>query len=164
MTRSRGELVREIHEEQEIWRSIVSEVGRDRMDEPGPMGAWTFRDLAGHLAGWRNRRLAQLEARARGAADPPPAWSPELDDDDAINAWIRRRDEGRTTDDLVADYDRSFDRLAAVIEALPEDMIRDPHAFGWLEGGSVLEAEWFSHLHDEHEPAIREWLATRPRT
>src|SRR4051812_34915212 len=48
------------------WQELVSEVARDRMNEPGPMGDWTFKDLAGHLAGWRNYRIAQFEAVARG--------------------------------------------------------------------------------------------------
>jgi hypothetical protein len=163
VAQSRDELVRQIREDQQAWRSIVDDVGRDRMDEPGPMGAWTFGDLAGHLAGWRNRRLAQLEARITGSPQPPAPWPPELEDDDSINDWIKKRDEGRTAEDLVADYDRSYDRLAAAVQALPDDVIRDPQAFGSLDGTSVLEMDWFGHLRDEHEPAIRAWLASRPR-
>lgn len=36
--------------------------------QPGPIGEWTFGELAGHLLGWRNRTLARLEAAA--AASP----------------------------------------------------------------------------------------------
>ena len=27
------------------------------MTEPGPMGEWTFKDLAAHLLGWRERTI-----------------------------------------------------------------------------------------------------------
>ena len=52
-----------IEREYAAWRALVEEVGRNRMNEPGPMGEWTFGDRAGHLLGWRNRTIARLEAR-----------------------------------------------------------------------------------------------------
>jgi uncharacterized protein (TIGR03083 family) len=161
MTKTREQVLDEIRREQAAWRTLVDEVGRDRMDEPGPMGVWTFRDLVGHLAGWRNRRLGLLEAKVRGEPDPGPPWPPGLDDDDRINAWIREHDAGRTTNDLLADYDRSFDRLAAVFRDLPDEVLSDRNAFSWMEGTAPIDGDWFAHLHDEHEPSIRAWLAER---
>ncbi len=49
-----------IDAEREIWRQLVAEVGDDRMEEPGPMGAWTFKDLAAHLTGWRQHSIARI--------------------------------------------------------------------------------------------------------
>jgi hypothetical protein len=161
MATTRRQLIDQIGAERQIWRSLVDEVGRDRMDEPGPMGSWTFKDLVSHLAGWRNRRLDQLEAAVRGTPNPPTPWPAELDDDDSINEWIRRRDEHRTVDDLLADYDRSFDRLTAVFTALRDDVLTDPGYFPWMEGVPAIEGDYFGHLHDEHEPSIRAWLASR---
>ena len=46
--------------------------------------------------------------------------------------------------------------------ALPEDVVGDPDAFGWLGGESLAETDLFGHLHDEHLPSIRDWLAARP--
>src|SRR5919201_1911286 len=97
MARSdRKELIADIQREQHAWREIVAEVGRDRMNEPGPMGEWTFKDLASHLAGWRGRTIARLEAAANGRPEPPTPWPAELKDDDSINAWIRERDRQRS--------------------------------------------------------------------
>jgi hypothetical protein len=31
-----------------------------------------------------------------------------------------------------------------------------------MEGESLAETDLFGHLHDEHMPSIRAWLATRP--
>src|SRR5262245_32043991 len=115
VTKTRAQLLQEIHDEQRLWRDLVAEVGRDRMDQPGPMGEWTFKDLASHLAGWRNRTLARLEAAAAGLPEPLAPWPSELKDDDPINEWIRERDRARSLDDVLADYDHSFDRLAAVV-------------------------------------------------
>lgn len=155
-----------IRADQRFWRGLVAEVGRDRMAEPGPMGEWTFRDLAAHLAAWRNVRIPQIEAVARGEAPPPPPWPTELDDDDdieAVNDWLQARDLDRPLDDVLDDYDRSFERLAAAIEALPETVAADPNAFEFTGGTPIVEGDFTEHLHEEHLPGIRAWLAHRER-
>src|SRR5215210_223415 len=159
---SRDEMIEQTHAEQRGWRALVDAVGRDRMNEPGPMGAWTFKDVAGHLAGWRNRRVAQLEAVGRREPPPPDPWPAELEDDDRINDWIRERDSTRSLDDVLADYDGSFDRLAAAISALPDDVLRNAGSLPGVDE-PLLEVDWFSHLRDEHEPAIRAWLERSAR-
>jgi hypothetical protein len=158
---TKAELAAAIRADRAVWRSLVAEVGRDRMDEPGPMGEWTFGDLAGHLAGWRNRRSALLEAAAGGEPKPSSPWPAEFQDNDSINDWIREHDRDRSAEDLVADYDRSFERLAAAIEALPEAMLSDPQAFAWTGGEPLVEGDFTSHLHEEHLPAVRAWLTGR---
>jgi len=154
-----AELAATIRADRATWRALVAEVGRDRMNEPGPMGEWTFGDLAGHLAGWRNWRSTLFEAAARGEPEPPSPWPAELEEDDDINDWIHAHDRDRSADDLVADYDGSFERLAAAIEAVPEAMLSDPKAFAWTGGEPFLNGDPTSHLHDEHLPAVRAWLA-----
>lgn len=164
MASEREALVERIRAEQEFWRGLVAEVGRDRMNEPGPMGEWTFKDLAAHLAGWRNRTISRLEAALARQPDPPPPWPVELDDDDSVNAWIREQSLNRSLDDLLADYDGSFDRLAEGVAALPERALTEPGYFRWLEGEesrALVDVDFTSHLHDEHLPSIRAWLARR---
>jgi len=157
----RKSLLERIRREQGLWRDLVRDVGRERMNEPGPMGAWTFQDLVSHLAGWRNRTLSRLEAAANGRAEPPAPWPAEMKDDDTINAWIREHDRARSLDDVLSDYDRSFDRLVAIATALPDDALTTPGRFGWMGDVALVDAPLFGHLHDEHEPAIRAWLASR---
>jgi hypothetical protein len=157
--RTKSETIAAIRADRLFWRSLVDEVGRHRMGEPGPMGDWTFRDLAAHLAGWRNYRIAQFEAAARGEPLPAAPWPPELDDDDGINAWIHDAGAGRSLDDVLADYDSTFDRLADGLESLPEEVLADPNAFPWTDGEPVLDLDFLRHLHEEHLPSIRMWLA-----
>ena len=156
--RTQVEAAARIRADRETWRSLVADVGPERMDEPGPMGDWSFREMAGHLAGWRNHRIAQLEAAARGEPLPPSPWPAELEDDDDINDWIRERDRDRSAEDLVADYDESFERLASVIERMPEHIATDPGGIPWMEGDALVDGDFTSHLHDEHLPAVQAWL------
>jgi hypothetical protein len=157
----RAELVARCQREREVWRDLVNEVGVDRMTEPGPMGPWTFKDLAAHLLGWRERTIARLEAAADSRVAPAPAWPADLDDDDAINSWIQARSDARSVRAVLDDVDRSYDRLANAIAAVPEDLVTRRDAFPWMEGESLAETDLFGHLYEEHMPSIREWLATR---
>ena len=150
-----------IRADRQFWQELVAEVGRDRMDEPGPMGEWTFKDLTSHLAGWRNARIPAYEAVGRGEHPPSPPWPAELEDTDEINVWLQQRDRGLTVDEALAAYDSSFERLAAAIEQLPEAAADDPNAFPYLGGTAVVDVDFTEHLHDEHEPSIRAWLAER---
>ena len=155
--RTRAEQVEALRADQQFWRDLSAEVGPERYADPGPMGDWSFGDMAGHLLGWRNRTITRLEALGRGEPEPAPPWPPELEDDEPINDWMRAQDAGRPPEELIAAYDASYDRLIAAIEALPDAMLADPDAFPWLEG-PVTDADFTSHLHEEHVPDVRAWL------
>lgn len=155
----------QVRNDRQVWRDLVADVGRDRMLEPGPMGEWTFKDMASHLASWRNARIPLVEALAKGEPLPPTPWPAELDEDDyeLINDWFQARDRDRPLDAVLADYDGTFERLAAAIEALPESMAHDPNALPWAEGTAAVDIDWREHLHEEHLPDTRAWLETQNR-
>jgi DinB superfamily len=161
--RTRSEQKAAIRADQQLWRGLAAEVTPARYTEPGPMGEWSFADMAGHLTGWRNRTIARLEAFGRGEPDPPNPWPAELDDagDDRINDWIHAQHAGRPPEQLVGDYDASYDRLIAALESVPEGKLNDPNALPWLEGAAIVEVDFTGHLHDEHLPSVRTWLDQR---
>src|SRR4051795_419590 len=156
--RTRADQVEAIRADQRFWRELVAEVGPDRYAVPGAMGDWTFGDMAGHLLGWRNRTISRLEAAARGEPEPAPPWPADLGTDDAvINPWIREHDAGRSAEQLVADYDASYDRLVAALGSMSDELLMDPDALPWL-GGPAVEVDFTEHLHEEHVPDVRRWL------
>jgi hypothetical protein len=161
--RTRTEQIAAIRADQLFWRGLAAEIGPERYSEPGPMGEWSFGDMAGHLLGWRNRTLARLVAFAQGEPDPADPWPSELDADDdvdAINAWIQDHQANRSPAQLVDDYDNSFDRLVAIMETIPETKLVDPGAIPFV-GGPLVDVDFGGHLHDEHVPGVRAWLAQR---
>ncbi len=158
---AKDDLLRRIEDERGTWNALVVEVGEGRMDEPGPMGAWTFKDLAAHLAGWRERTIARLEAAGRGEPEPSPPWPAELTEDDPINAWIYRQNRDRPLRAVLADADQSYARLAAGIATLSEEAVTTPGHFPWMDGEALAGGDLFGHLHEEHEPAVRAWLGGR---
>jgi hypothetical protein len=155
-------LAARIRADREVWRDLVAEVGRERMLEPGPMGEWTFKDLAAHLSAWRNARLPVIEAIGRGEPVPPTPWPGTMDSDfDAINDWFHERDRDLPLDAVLDDYDRSFERLATAIEALPESIAHDPNGLPWTGGDAAVDVDFTEHLHEEHLPSVRAWLNSR---
>jgi hypothetical protein len=162
--RTKTEQIDAIRADQQFWRDLAAEVGQDHYAEPGPMGEWTFGDMAGHLLGWRNRTLNRLEAFSRGEPDPPNPWPAELDNgdasDDAINAWIHDHYADRAPADLVKDYDASYDRLIRVFLLIPEAKLTDPAAIPWADA-ALVDVDFANHLHAEHVPSVRAWLEQR---
>jgi hypothetical protein len=162
-TVSREQVLAAIDAEHAAWEALVQEVGAARMEEPGPMGAWTFKDLAAHITGWRIRTLERLEADVRGESEPPTPWPAELEEDDEINTWIHEQNRDRSAVDVLRDASDSFTRLRAVVAALPDEVLNSAERFSGLGGQalgpSLVDRSIFGHLHEEHEPAVRAWLA-----
>jgi hypothetical protein len=119
-------------------------------------------DLA-HLTGWSSHTISRLEAAARGEPEPPPPWPEGLDSDDTINAWFHEQGNERPTEEVLAEASVSYDRIAAAIAALPETAQADPNRFPWTKdhplGQLIVDGVFFAHLHEEHEPSVRAWLA-----
>jgi hypothetical protein len=157
-----AEVLDAIAEERVAWSDLVAAVGPDRMTEPGPMGEWTFKDLAAHLTGWRERRLNSLEAAGRGEPEPAPPWPATLADDDEINNWIYARAKDRPVNDVLAEADASYLRLSQAVQALPADALWNPGYFPWTEGAAIgpaiIDRSFFGHYYDEHESDVRAWL------
>ena len=153
-------LIERIGGVRERWRRLVADVGPDRLERPGAMGDWTFKDVAAHLTAWRRRTVDRLEAAARGEPEPPPAWPAALgsDEDDPINAWIHDRTKDRPAAELLAAADAVYDDFVAAVRALPLRQATDPTRFPWLEGEALVDVDFGSHL-GEHEPDVRSWLA-----
>lgn len=142
--------------------AFLASIPRERMTEPGATGPWSVKDVIAHVAAWRDRTLARLEAAAAGQPEPPPPWPAELNEDDPINAWFYEQHRDEPLDAVLARWDASFDRLREVSVALPDKALVEKGYFPWLEGSALIEAlqvGFLGHFREEHEPTLRAWLA-----
>lgn len=157
--RTQAEQIAALRADQQFWRALAAEVGPARYAQPGPMGEWSFADMAGHLSGWRERTINRVLAAARGEPEPAPPWPADLDADDdvdKVNDWIQERNAGRSPEQLVAEYDASYDRLIAALETVPPD--RQGARAEWADQ-PLVEVDFTGHLHEEHVAPVRAWLA-----
>lgn len=160
-TKTKADLLTRIEEEREYWHRLIAKIDPEQMEEPGPMGEWSFKDLTAHLVGWRDLTIARLDAAGRGDEDPSPPWPENLVEDDAINRWIYQQSADRPVAEVLEAADSSYQRLASAVAALSEDDVSTLGRFPWLEGQALAEIDFFGHLHEEHEPDIHAWLASR---
>jgi len=158
----RAELVEQLNLENEEWKTLLAEIGEDRMEEPGVAGAWSIKDVVAHLTAWRRRTVGRLEAVAAGRPEPLHEWPAGLHEDDEINAWFHERDRDKSVRQTLAESRGVFEQLVSAIEKLPEDSLDHPERFPWMQGAPVTGAAFFGHFHDEHEADMRAWLSRQP--
>jgi hypothetical protein len=143
----RQRLIDHVRDVQQRWRRLAADVPDDRMEEPGAMGEWTFKDVAAHLT-------------ACGDPQPPSPWPAALGnaEDDPINAWIHDQHKDRPLPEVLAEADRVYDDFAAAVVRLPAEILIDADRFDWMEGVALADGDFGGHL-GEHEPDVRSWLA-----
>ena len=163
MASTKDVILARIDADEQAWNELAAQVPPARMDEPGPMGDWSFKDLVSHLLAWRVRTLGRLSAAQQGAARPGNPWPAAMGtDDDGINAWFRDQDAGRSTADMLAEYAGTFGRLRAAVAACPPEAFiaesSTPGYFRWKDNTGELESDFSGHLND-HAADVRAWLA-----
>jgi hypothetical protein len=139
----------------------VADVGEERMELPGAMGDWTFKDLASHMTAWRRKTIGRLEAAARGGPPPPMPWAAELGEEetDPVNAWIHDRTKDNPLPDVLSEADSTYDTMIAAVRAMPvDDATRERAA--WDEA-QVEDGHPYGHL-GAHESSVRRWLEALP--
>lgn len=166
MGRSKAELLASVDRAYATWRELTDAAGAIGFETPGIGGGWTYKEVAGHLNGWRVRTVARLEAAAAGTEPEPAPWparmSTETDEGtDEINAWIDSWYASRPVEEILAEADDQFARIRAAVERIPDHDLAAAGRFSWLGDfalAAVVEGS-AEHLHDEHESDIRAWLA-----
>lgn len=167
LTSDKAGWLERIDQEREAWEEMVAAAERLGMEKPGCAGAWSFKDVAGHLNGWRSRTVDRLETAARDESPPPLPWPKTADEDtdegiEAINTWMYQRNRDRPAAEIIEETREQFQRMRSAVELMSEETLITPGRFPWLDGEplcAILEGS-FGHLHEEHEPSIRAWLAS----
>ncbi len=160
---NKQQLIEQIRRERTHWETLLQEVGRDRMDQPGAMGEWTFKDLIAHMNGWWEYEVGRREAGLRGERPLPPAGieGAENWDADPVNQVFYDRNKDRSLDEVLNDASALWERMEALVQSLPEHDLLVPGRFEWENGKAIgpnLLHDFSAHLHDEHEAELREWL------
>ena len=153
-----------IEEERMQWDSLLTEIGEERMEQPVLSDGWTVKDVIAHVSAWRQWSLERIDAVSKGEPLPSPAWSATYEDEDEINVWIYESNRDRPLNDVLNESQNTFARLRTIVQRLSDDDLSDPARFAWMDeealGPAIKSGSYFSHLHEGHEPELREWLAS----
>lgn len=163
---TRDQALAVIARQQALWDDLVARVGPDRINAPGAMGEWTFKDLADHLTVWDQHELARVRAEFTGEPEPAAPWADEANGDDEINAWIQARTQTRSDETVLAEAHALFDDLAALVGQMPDEYLYSPDSIPWEEGyalgPALVSGDWYGHYRDDHQAEVEAWLAGLP--
>ncbi len=110
--------------------------------EPAEAGVWTAKDNVAHPTAWPDDGATELESVPTGAG--LPAISP---DDDVENARIYSRTHALPAGEIVDAAGRSWDRLAAALQACTEEQLHGPRPrYPEQEAYEILAGSSFNHL------------------
>jgi hypothetical protein len=171
---TKADVLRSIETERDWWRAVVDLAAGNvpaTGDEP-VNGYWTYRELIGHVNGWRRWTVARLEAAADGEGQPTPPWPEGMADEtdaglDEINAWLLEQSRATSLDETIAETFALIDRMRDAVERIPDERLLTPGAYTHLDPElatyPICAVVGFSimHVHEEHAPDLQAWLSER---
>ena len=172
---TKADVLRAIETERDWWRAVF-----DLAAQNGPVtgnepvnGYWTYREISGHINGWRRWTVARLEAAADGSGHPIAPWPAGMADEslagvDEINAWFLERSRSQSLEVSIAETFELVDRLRDAVTRIPEDRLLTPGSYVEIHPeladypiGPALVGWSIMHVHGEHAPDLELWLSER---
>jgi hypothetical protein len=151
-----------LREERACWHAVLAAVGPQRLDVPGVEGTWSVKQIVAHLTWYEGVIVEGAQQLLRtGTFVREGLRALSLDERNAILAEESRP---RPAPAILAESERVFGQLLAVIAACPDELLNDPRRLGlpedvvpWL----LVANNSYGH-YQEHAQAIRAWLGTQP--
>lgn len=128
------------------WQGLLSAldgVPAERLGEPGAVGAWSVKDVMGHVAFWDEQAVAAGERLLRGEPAVEVDWQ-EVNEREAAAAAGRSAAEQRAT------MERAHGAVRGLLRGTPP---ADPRFLGLC---GCLRGDTFEH-YDEHAADVRAW-------
>jgi hypothetical protein len=159
---SKAELLDRLQTEHARLTQVISQLTEAQLTQPGIIGTWSVKDMLPHIMHWEQFALGDLEPAMRGERPAPASGAPDDEEsDDAVNARVVAQYRDVPLSDVQAAFERSFQRVVAVVEALDETDFTAESPIARMLGESVVDClgnNTYEH-YAEHSAMIRDWLA-----
>jgi uncharacterized protein (TIGR03083 family) len=162
MTKSR--LLQLIQSEREVLAATLAQVREDQMDEPGVCGAWSVKDVLAHIVAWEElmvRCLREIQDLTVPGLVPYGISDDALDE---LNEQIREENRGKPLDQVLKEFERSYEESVTAVEATPEEELL---TIGRVEGlgneplWHMVAANTCWHYRD-HRELLEAWHTIQP--
>ncbi len=136
---------------------LVRSLPADRLETPGVVGAWSVKDVIGHVASWEDRLLTLAQTVLNGHA-AKIEW---IKDDEALQAWNHKqylRKRAWTWDETIRDLALMREEVLWNIGWSAPEQLFQQHT---LDARSVSPAGLLEGIveHDqEHVAQLRAWI------
>jgi hypothetical protein len=151
-----------LRHERALWDALLAQVGQERMDLPGVEGAWSVKQIVAHLTWYEGvvvEGAQQLLNTGRFVREGLRVLSM-----DERNVILAAQSKPRPVGEVLAESERVFEQLLAVVTGCPDEILNDPRRLGLPDDvvpWTLVANNSYAH-YQEHAQAIRAWLATRP--
>ncbi len=162
---SKQEMLTVLQEEFERWERLLAGLSDSEIVARDMPSGLSIKDVVAHLMAWQQLSRARLQA-AVDDADPayplgPAGVNPDEDGNiEQINAWIHKRYLNESWPAVYKLWKEGFQRFLQLGKAIPEDVLKQPGRYVWLDRqplASVLLGSYLHH-HEEHYEPLVEWL------
>jgi hypothetical protein len=160
---SKAALLKDIRTERRLLEKNLAVLTRQEIIQLGVVGAWSVKDVLAHLAAWEQLFLDWYET---GLQEKTPESSPvgmNRKAIDALNQRIFVRYQNRSVEDVLAEFQTSYQRILTTCEAIPEENMFAEGRYAWT--GKLTLADYIAGNTCNHyrwaRTKIRKWLKAR---
>jgi hypothetical protein len=150
-----------LQDEFERWEKLLASLSEEQITAPQLPAGLSIKDTIAHLMAWQQRSIARLEAakleREPVFPDWPAGLDPEVEDVDAINAWIYDTYRDEPWSSVYHLWQSGFLHLMELGQAIPEKDLLEAGKYPWLGEYTLLDVlqGWYEHHHQDHlEPLV----------
>ena len=149
---SKEALLRDLQVEWERLAESLEGLSESDLLEPNVVGAWSLKDLLGHITSWEQETLQMVEEKLAGGE--PNLYPYIVDQWNAAQAEQKRSTPLR---EIQVSFHETHHRLAELVSQLPEEVfvVMTPVRL-------ALEADAWGH-YQEHRRQVESWRQHRQR-
>jgi hypothetical protein len=151
-----------LRRERAQWLTLLAKVGQERMGLPGVEGTWSVKQIVAHLT-WYEGVIVEgaQQILSTGAFVREGLRTLSMDERNVI---LAAQSQARPLEDILAESERVFGQLLAVVSGCPDELLNDPRRLGLPDDvapWTLVANNSYAH-YQEHAQAIRAWLDTQP--
>jgi len=146
--RNKAELLDSTRSERGKLENKLSGLSPEELVYPGSMGEWSVKDILQHLVDWEQRWIGWYEAGKRGESVVTPEVGYNWRQMGELNEKYRQKYKERQLDDVLVDFNASYEQILDMIEKIPEEEMLTLGIYSWT--GKLPLIAWISGNTCEH--------------
>ena len=149
---TKEEILRRLRAGRAELEAALAELTPEQMLQPATCGAWSVKDMLGHIVSWEQHMLADYARLFSGQ----PVYEVNDADIDATNAATFERVHGIPLEEMRAEFARSYRQVEAWLESASAEQLATPYLYG-MTAGEFVRIDTYEH-YEEHLAQVKAFL------
>ncbi len=139
---SKAQLLKDIRTERRRLEKNLSVLNVEDMVCPGVTGTWSVKDILAHLVAWEKLFLDWYSTGVQGYSPTTTPVGMSQPSIDTLNQQIYEKNQWRSLEDILAEFQASYQEIVTVVEAIPEENMFVHDRFNWT--GKLTLADYIA--------------------